>query len=368
MDSSDGLNASFRNGDDQIINTMRQGDGILAVDDVFVTFRRSLDPGLTNYVRFWSNGVRVAAVWTNSVFRPQSAASPRRSVVPAASSPAEEGSESTTAPFVTFRVSPIIADPGQTIEVPIRAEISGNYPIRVLSLNLNVQPLGGSPEIVTPVQFTPAAGLGAPTLSSSREPANYAAAWLDNTVQGVSGVGVIGTLSVTVPAHAAPNSVYRVEFEHISASPNGFALLPQDVKNGSVLASSSPSSWNDGIPDSWRLTHFGSVFAPEAAGNLDADSDGISNAAEFFAGTNPTDASSALRLTVTAGQAASAGSVVLRWPTVAGKSYLVECGPVLVGADWRVISTTIQGTGEEQVFSDANPSDTTRFYRVRIVE
>jgi len=45
------------------------GDGLLNVDDVFVTFRRSLDGSLSNYFRYWSGGARVAELYTGSVYQ-----------------------------------------------------------------------------------------------------------------------------------------------------------------------------------------------------------------------------------------------------------------------------------------------------------
>ena len=47
-------------GDDTTINQVVFGDGQLDVCDVYVTFRRSLDPSLTWFRRFWNNGFRVA--------------------------------------------------------------------------------------------------------------------------------------------------------------------------------------------------------------------------------------------------------------------------------------------------------------------
>ncbi len=54
-------NALF-DGNDTTINQMAFGDGVLDVCDVYVTFRRSLDPSLSWFHRFWTNGVRVAVV------------------------------------------------------------------------------------------------------------------------------------------------------------------------------------------------------------------------------------------------------------------------------------------------------------------
>ena len=56
-------------GNDTTINQIAFGDGVLDVCDVYVTYRRSLDPSLTWFRRFWTNGVRVAEI-TPNVFNP----------------------------------------------------------------------------------------------------------------------------------------------------------------------------------------------------------------------------------------------------------------------------------------------------------
>jgi hypothetical protein len=343
---------------------VRFGDGRLEVDDIFVTFRRSIDPALLNYVRYWSNGVRVAEVYTNNVFRPQSTGSSGRSTSRQADLPEGEAQ-----PSVDFVVSPIIAGPGQTVQVPVEARIQGPYPVRVLMFNLNVVALGGAPEILTSIQFTPVPGLGIPTFTSSQSPNNYAAAWLDESVAGVAGTSLVGTLTVTTPGNASPNSAYKVEFEHISASPNGLALFPVAVHNGVTLVSGgASSSWGDGITDAWRIAHFNSVSDPSSAADADPDSDGTSNWAEFKAGTNPNDAHSALRVVASQRKDSPGGGLSLHWETVANKTYVVECAPALIGASWTIISSFIPGDGLEYEFTDSNLSHSSQFYRVRVVE
>src|SRR5262249_5220012 len=150
-------------------------------------------------------------------------------------------------------------------------------------MNLNVVPENGAPGLTDSIQFVPAAGLGRSSLESSRGPANYAAAWLDNTVAGVAGSSSIGQLVVKIPGDAAAGSSYQIEFEHVSASPNGTALFTRSIDPQNLT-----SSWADGIPDVWRMEHFGSLSAALSATTADPDQDGISNWAEFKAGTNPT--------------------------------------------------------------------------------
>jgi hypothetical protein len=104
-------------------------------------------------------------------------------------------------------------------------------------LNLHVEALDGSPPIANSVQFIPATSLGAPTLSGSRGPANYAAAWLSRSAAGLQGDTQVGLLQVQLPPNLPKDAAYRIRFEHISASPNGLAVFPQRVRDGLLFTS-----------------------------------------------------------------------------------------------------------------------------------
>src|SRR5207247_1296025 len=114
--------------------------------------------------------------------------------------------------------------------------------------------------ITVPVQFTPSAGLGQPTIIASKYAANYDVAWLNTGIAGLTGNATLGTLTVTIPANATANATYAIHFDHASASPNGLASFPKTTLTGLVtLSSRTNSSYNDGISDSWRLRWFGTV-------------------------------------------------------------------------------------------------------------
>ena len=66
----------------------------------------------------------------------------------------------TNQPKVNFTAGDFQANAGSTIQIPITANIFGNYPLRVLMLNLSVVPLDGSPALTTPVSFSPIPALG----------------------------------------------------------------------------------------------------------------------------------------------------------------------------------------------------------------
>lgn len=346
-------------GNDQTINSIAFGDNVLDVVDVYITFRRSLDPSLAWWRRFYADGVRVA-----EIIPPASPAPP----APAFSGIPELGMAGQPAvaetPAARFSAGDIQATAGQTIQIPIRVNLQGSYPLRVLMLGLTIQPLEGAPALEEAVQFTPVAALGQPTLSSAQRPGSYAAAWLNSQIAGLTGNALLGTLTVKVPAGAPAEAAYAIHFDHVSGSPNGLATFPQQILPGLItLSDRSASSLGDGISDAWRLRYFGSVHAILAAAAADADGDGHSNSDEFRAGTNPNDAASVLK----AFSKRSSGQFAVRWPSVTGKTYVIERAGAIFSDNWLPVSTNV-GTGWDMEFNDPDLTNAPRFYRVRVVE
>jgi hypothetical protein len=132
--------------------------------------------------------------------------------------------------------------------------------------------------------------------------------------------------------------------------------------NGNVRVVSAADDQNaNGLPDWWEEFYFGSPTG--AAPDADEDGDGMTNAAEFLAGTAPLDPTS--RLAVTAVQAGP-GGFSMSFTTVAGKVYAVEYSDTL-GA-WSVLASDIAGTGGVLEFNDPGPPGCSqRFYRLRVL-
>ena len=352
-------------GNDQTINDVAFGDGVLDVTDVYITFRRSLDPSLRWYARYWTNGTRVAVEVPNR-FPAQQAPAP---IGPASGPPEAPGDPESAdlPPAVRFTVEDARAAAGQTVHLPVRVRVQGRYPLRVLMLSLRVQPLDGAPALAEAIQFTPTVALGQPALGGQSRANRYAAAWLNSGIAGLVGDAPVGTLTFRVPGNALASAAYAVHLDHVSASPNGLATFPLQVHPGLVtLSDRSASSLGDDIPDAWRLRYFGAVQAILAAAAADADGDGHSNLAEFRTGTHPNDVASVLRLRQP-GRPGGAEPFVLRWPSSEGKQYIIECAGQLFGGSWTPLAT-VTGTGCEMEFRDPAPAGTPRFYRIRLAE
>ncbi|MGB0581255.1 MAG: chitobiase/beta-hexosaminidase C-terminal domain-containing protein, partial [Limisphaerales bacterium] len=374
---STGLQLATNNiplGSSTTINSAVFGSGTIDVSDVWVAFRRSLDPTLTNYLRFRSNGVHYA-VTTPNLFR-GSSLTPKSQTTPSGSGRQIAGlaAPAATERRVRFSVDSVVGSPGSIVAVPVRAQVLGNDPLRVLALNFNVIGVSGSDPLLPLVQeqmnFVPVAQLGTPTFNAQLRPNNYSAAWLSSDIAGFTGDNVIGHVTFRVPAGAGPNAAYSIVVEHASASVSGLDSFETEIVNGLVtMFARTQSTAGDGIPDEWRLRHFQAANIAAnilSSPNADADGDGFLNWQEFKAGTNPNEPASALRM-LTERLGSVAGNVTLRWPTILGKNYVVEYRDSLSTANWLPLTTQATGNGNEMTFN-ANSTGNPRFYRVRLVE
>ena len=229
--------------------------------------------------------------------------------------------------------------------------------------NVVIEALDGSPAITNEISFSPVTNLGAPYANVSQGVNNYAAAWLDSTVTGVSGANLIGTLTVTLPPNVTAQSAYRVHFNHFSASPNGIALFHTTVQDGLItVGNRTGSSWGDGIPDTWRLVYFGTISNILSAANADPDGDGASNWDEYIAGTNPLDATSIFEFLPAT--PLNGSSFTLQWPSVVNKNYTVQSSSA-PGSGWTTIANLI-GNGQTMQWTDTNATSSTRFYRAQV--
>lgn len=349
---------SLTDGYDTEINQVAFGDGDLDVRDVFVTFRRSLDPSLVWFTRYWTNSQFVAVTNASLAFNSNA---PMAAPIPPPL--AAQGGTPGAGASITLSAEDRLAAAGQSVYIPITGRITGPYPLRVLGLNLTVRALEGAPALTQPVEFIPAAGLGQPALAQSKHAGNFSAAWLGAS-PGLVSDALIGTLVVTLPVNAPATAAYAICFDHASASPNGVAIFPRRTRTGLItLMDRSTSSWGDGISDAWRLRHFGTLNNLLSAAQADADGDGHSNLAEFRAGTDPNDATSVLK----AFSERREGQFAVRWPSEVDKTYIIERASALFGANWVEVHTAM-GTGGEMEFHDPDTTGTPRFYRVRVAE
>jgi len=117
----------------------------------------------------------------------------------------------------------------------------------------------------------------------------------------------------------------------------------------------------------WQYWHFGGTGKPDAAAAADPDGDGMDNDQEFSAGTVPTNAASALRLTaIHAGQGVS-----VAWQCATGRVYQVKYTDKLPG-EWLTnlpgsVLTPSPGDTNLYYTDTSFGAATNRFYRIRLL-
>jgi len=129
-----------------------------------------------------------------------------------------------------------------------------------------------------------------------------------------------------------------------------------------TLSSRTNSTYSDGIPDSWRLRWFGTVYNVLSESNAIPDGDGITAWQKYVAGVDPTipnDFPSVLPVSP-----APSGYKAIHWPSVYGKNYVIMRSSNLFAPAWSVLSTNT-GTGDDMQYND-NSSGQVQFYRVQI--
>jgi hypothetical protein len=110
--------------------------------------------------------------------------------------------------------------------------------------------------------------------------------------------------------------------------------------------------------------------------SADNDGDGQSNAAEYLAGTNPTDGDSIFRIIES--RRGADGTFSLTWLSVGGKRYRIQYAEDLgngqTGAFVDLMrdaqsetDSSPEGAASKQSFSDVAPPGSVRYYRVTIV-
>lgn len=118
----------------------------------------------------------------------------------------------------------------------------------------------------------------------------------------------------------------------------------------------------NGIPDWWERVHFGGLGI--ACPTCDFDHDGATDWQEYVAGTDPTDANSVFKVVDL--QQPGNGETVLRWTSVAGKSYAIEKSTDLTAGFYELVADVL-ATPPLNTYTDVNPPGASGvFYRIRV--
>ena len=135
-------------------------------------------------------------------------------------------------------------------------------------------------------------------------------------------------------------------------------VIPDGVRILSVKPNPADEDL-DGLSDRWEDKFFGGTLGVFYSD--DTDGDGVNNAGEQAAGTDPTDENSLLRLRITEGR----GRVVIEWPSAEERVYAIEGAKRL--SDFGLLKEGIKATPPMNAIEfDRNDLPDTFFFRVSV--
>ncbi len=120
---------------------------------------------------------------------------------------------------------------------------------------------------------------------------------------------------------------------------------------------------HNGISDAWEMAYFGSV-ATNRTQLTDTDHDGMTDYAEFIAGTDPTNPASRFYFT---GEILQNNNLLvqMQWTAVTNRLYQVNASSNLL--NWTPVTDWLQASNNPTLsYSTTNSSASPRFYRVQV--
>ncbi len=255
--------------------------------------------------------------------------------------------------------------PGATVNVPVFARVAPGAQLAGLLFTALVNPAEGSPALMQPPQFIALNALLNPSIVAGASNA-VAAAWnLGQLTLPAFSSNLLGFVRFTVPATATAGSSYAVSFAKADGSPDYQTQYNFETRGASVWVLRAAPAPLSITSDEWKVAFFGSVSNPLAADLADPDGDGVPNALEFLAGTNPTNAFSRVQL-APGGWRNGGRDLALQLLSAPGKYYVLESNPDLFSPSWTPMSTNL-GDGSLQEFIQAVTPGGPRYYRLRVL-
>ena len=177
------------------------------------------------------------------------------------------------------------------------------------------------------------------------------------SLSSLSAIGLVpvqsgGALSVTISNVAAGQ--YVVQFGDVP-----YYQTPADQTNTLTASGTVNFAGNytfldvnhNGISDAWEMDHFGSVTTNRTQ-FTDTDGDGMSDYAEFIAGTNPTNTASKLVFVPPLVTIQSNRYVQMQWTAVPGRVYQLQT--LTNNVSWAPLTDWIQASGSPMSYTATN--------------
>ena len=188
------------------------------------------------------------------------------------------------------------------------------------------------------------------------------------SLSSISSIGTVPVKSSSTPSVTLTNLAagkYMVEFGDVP-----FYQTPVDQTNTLIAGGSLNFTGNytfvdvnhNGISDAWEQNYFGAVVTNRTQ-TTDTDHDGMSDYAEFIAGTDPTNAAS--RFYFNNISRPSNGLVTMQWTAITNRLYQVSTSTNL--QSWSPITSWIQASNSPAMtYTATNATRGSHFYRVQV--
>lgn len=122
----------------------------------------------------------------------------------------------------------------------------------------------------------------------------------------------------------------------------------------------------DGIDDAWQVQYFGQPPNARAAPNFVSDGSGLTNLFKYTAGLAPNNPAATFTVLVNPVPGQPTQRAIVISPTFADRTYTVEyCASP---PSWSTLSGSYAGTGGALTVTDANASNPSKFYRVKVAK
>jgi hypothetical protein len=226
-----------------------------------------------------------------------------------------------------------------------------------------VSPVDGAPALAQQAQFIPA--LPNATIQPAALNAVVSAWNLGQLAMPATSSNLLGFVRFTVPATATAGASYSVSFANADGAPDFFTQYNFETRAASVWVSRPAPAPLSIISDEWKVAFFGSAANASAADLADPDNDGVVNALEYLAGTDPTLATSRVQLTP-GGRRNGGRDLAFQLLSAPGKYYVLESNTDLLNPNWTPVVTTL-GDGNLKEFIQTVTPGGPRYYRLKVL-